>query len=111
MTTDWTPIVLDIVKYLQDVNTCNLDPKGQTPDRQADTSFFQVLLTEKVKSDCTTVLDLLSGDLALLTLRRPLREAIASAPKGTIELSSMNNTSLLNKAKAFFESYTMTEWD
>ena len=111
MTTDWTPIVLDIVKYLQNVDTCNSDPKGQTLDRQADTSFFQVLMTEKVNSDCTTVLDLLSGDLALLTLRRPLREAIASAPESTIELSSGNNTSLLNKAKAFFEDYTMAEWD
>ena len=111
MTTDWTCIVLDIVKYLQNVDTCNSDPKGQTSDRQADTTFFQVLLTKKVNSDCTTVLDLLSGDLALLILRRPLREAIASAPKITIELSSMNNTSLLNKAKALFQDYTMAEWD
>ncbi|CAN9306032.1 unnamed protein product [Alternaria alternata] len=111
MTTDWTCIVLDIVKYLQNVDTCNSDPKGQTSDRQADTTFFQVLLTKKVNSDCTTVLDLLSGDLTLLILRRPLREAIASAPKITIELSSMNNTSLLNKAKALFQDYTMAEWD
>ncbi|CAN9296463.1 unnamed protein product [Alternaria alternata] len=111
MTTDWTPIVLDIVKYLRNVDTCNPDPKGQTPDRQAETSFFQILLTEKESSDRTTVLDLLSGDLALLTLRRPLREAIVSAPKCTIELCSMNNTSLLNKIEAFFEDYTMAEWD
>ncbi|KAF7677916.1 hypothetical protein GT037_004775, partial [Alternaria burnsii] len=36
MTTHWTSIVLDIVKYLQNVDTCDSDPKGETSDKQLE---------------------------------------------------------------------------
>jgi ankyrin repeat protein len=50
-------------------------------------------------------------DIRLLILPGPLREIFESTPKDLIELSSKNDTSCMNKMKAFLEEYTGFEWD
>jgi hypothetical protein len=50
-------------------------------------------------------------DIRLLILPGPLREIFESTPKDSIQISSENDTSWVNRLKAFLEDYTGLEWD
>jgi len=86
--------------------------KDQSFDTKPNMSFF-VDLHSKVGEDLEslTPLDLISRELALSTLRRPLHQLLSQIPKGGMELSSRNDMSLVNTIKAFIEDRTMVEWD
>jgi hypothetical protein len=47
----------------------------------------------------------------LLALPSSIREVIEFTPKCAIHISSVNDTSFANKAKALIEYYTAFEWD
>lgn len=49
--------------------------------------------------------------LRLLSLRAPLREILATSPRDLINMTTDNDSSLLNRYKNFIEDYTMTNWD
>ena len=50
-------------------------------------------------------------ELRLLVLPASLREVVESTPKHLIHVSAVNDTSLVNMAKAFIEDHTAFEWD
>jgi hypothetical protein len=50
-------------------------------------------------------------ELRLLAFPASLREILESTPKRSIHISSMNDASLMNRAKALIEDYTAFEWD
>jgi hypothetical protein len=50
-------------------------------------------------------------ELRLLTLPATVREVLESTQKSAIQISSENDTSLLNRAKAYIEDNTSYEWD
>ncbi|GMG13314.1 unnamed protein product [Aspergillus oryzae] len=50
-------------------------------------------------------------ELRLLVLPASLREVVESTPKHLIHVSPVNDTSLINMAKAFIEGHTAFEWD
>jgi tetratricopeptide (TPR) repeat protein len=54
---------------------------------------------------------MLVQDLRLLVLPRSIREVVEHTPKDSIRLFSENDTSLINKFKAFFEDSSNIEWD
>lgn len=49
--------------------------------------------------------------LRLLALPSSIRDALDMASRDSIAISSMNDTSFMNRAKAFMEDYTGVEWD
>ncbi|KAJ4357180.1 uncharacterized protein N0V89_001755 [Didymosphaeria variabile] len=49
--------------------------------------------------------------IRLLSLPTSLREIVETVPKSTIKLSSVHNTSVLNKLKGFAEDHIVLEWD
>jgi hypothetical protein len=50
-------------------------------------------------------------ELRLLLLRAPIREVLESTPKSWIRITNLNDTSVLNKAKALIEDKTPYQWD
>jgi len=86
--------------------------KDQSSGTKANMSFFVDLVSEvREDLDSPAPIDLISTQLAVSFLRRPLRQLLSQIPKGKMELSSRNETSLINMTKAFIEDYTMVEWD
>ena len=105
-TTKWSLVASNILLHLETTDAKNSHWKDQNPDTKAETGFsFRTWLTG------ITPLHLLSTELALLTLRRPLRELLAQIPGYLVELSSVNDVSFVNRTKAFIEDYTTAEWD
>ncbi|KAH6878149.1 hypothetical protein BKA58DRAFT_89653 [Alternaria rosae] len=110
--TVWQPVASAVVLHLEIADANESCWKDQTSDSKTDKSFFIDLLSREGKDlRCATTPHLLSRDLALLTLRRPLRELFTHTPGYIIEMTSVNDSSFVNRTKASLEDYTMAEWD
>lgn len=68
-------------------------------------SYMEMFLRQRASFNALVL------DIRLLSLRSSLREIVESVPKNSIEISSVNDTSLINKTKGYLEDYTRLEWD
>jgi hypothetical protein len=108
----WIPVASNILLYLRIADANESYRKNQSSNAKVDTILFLDSWSEEERHlDSPTTLHSLGADLAFSTLRRPLRELLTQIPKRLIALSSENDSSFLNRSKAFLEDYTMAEWD
>jgi len=110
----WRPIASAIVFHLDmpDANESSKRDRNFKPIGDSVSPLLVDLFTDHERSlRYPAPHYLLSKDLALLTLRNPLQQLLSHIPKHAMGLSMKNDTSFLNKTKAFLEDYTMAEWD
>ena len=103
----WQPIASAITQYLEDVDTILSSKWNKKYRANAD----KIAVPDRLPREEIAPYYDLTTDLALLALRGPLRQLLSHIPRCAIDFSFRNDTSFVNRTKAFLEDYTMLEWD
>jgi hypothetical protein len=114
---NWNLVAANVAQYLRNTGDSAADFVYETVDLDLNTSYSSVKRTKYCTVDVRNVygyvssLDILRRDLTLSVLRGPLRDIVSSVPGSHMAISSVNDTSFINKWKALLEDHTKAEWD
>jgi hypothetical protein len=117
LVSNWKLVAADVAQYLRNTGDSVADFVYRTADLDMNTSYNNFIRTKNCTVDGRAVhdylpsLEILRRDLTLSVLRGPLRDIVLSIPGSRMTISSVNDTSFLNKWKALLEDHTKAEWD